>query len=213
MKIFLAVAVALASVAGVRAQTDVPAFETLVLIGRERLAATTSLRARFVETTESALLLEPVVSSGTVVAVEPGRVVMTYAGHEPRRVIIDSEQLVIHWPARGEIETLGIVEIQARVQRYFVEVPAAELRRSFDVEVARDPGAPGTYLITMAPTRSQIREAVSELRIWFDRETALMARLWLRFSNGDTRDFRFEDVQIDVPVDEGLFTVEAPDGP
>jgi len=207
MKRVIAFAIASAAVAGLHAQDEVPAFEALYLHGRERLAATTSIQAAFVETTSSSLLLEPVVSTGTVVAAESGRVAMLYDAPEPRTVVIGADRLVVHWPDRDQTETLNIVEVRARVRRYFVDVSAAELRGLFDIEVSRDREMPGTYLVTMTPRRRQIQDAIAGLRIWVDGDTSLMARMAIVFSNGDSRDFRFEDVETNVAVDESLFAV------
>ena len=207
MRTSVALALASVTVIALHAQAVVPAFEALVLLGRQQLAETTSVRAAFVETTYSSLLLEPVVSSGTVLVVEPGRMVIRYTGKEPRTVIVDDGRLVVHWPSRGETETIDIVETQTRVRRYFVDASAAELRRLFRVEVSRDSETPGTYLITMIPTRRQIRDSLAELRIWVPHDGSFMARLRMDYANGDSRDFRFDDVEFNVPVDEALFAV------
>ena len=207
MRTATVLATALMSAAGLRAQAVVPAFEALFLLGRQQLAEATTVRAAFVETTESSLLLEPVVSSGTVLAVEPGRMVMRYTGEEPRTVIVDAGRLVVHWPQRAETETISIAETQARAQRYFVDASAAELRRLFEIEVSRDAGALGGYLITMIPRRRQIRDNLVGLRIWVPHDASFMTRLRMDYANGDSRDFRFDDIEFDVPVDESLFAV------
>ena len=207
MRAAVALAVASVTVVALSAQAVVPAFEALVLLGRRQLAETTTVRAAFVETTHSSLLLEPVVSSGTVLAVEPGRMVMRYTGEQARTVIVDDGRLVVHWPGRGETETIDIVETEVRVQRYFVNASAAELRRLFRVEVSRDTDTPATYLITMIPTRRQIRDGLAELRIWVPHDVSFITRLRMDYANGDSRDYRFDDVEFNVPVDEALFTV------
>ena len=184
----------------------VPSFEALHLRGRERQAHITSVVARFVETSVSSLLVEPVVARGTLFAVKPGRVVLLYMSGEPRTVIIDGARLVLYWPRRGERETLNIAETQERVQKYFAGAGAAELRRLFEIAVAIDPETPSAYRIEMKPKRDQIRKSLNRLFLWVDRETTLMSRMRMEFPGGDTKDVHLEDVRLNVPVEESLFS-------
>jgi outer membrane lipoprotein-sorting protein len=207
MRIALAAAVVGLVAAAPVAQSLVPSFEALHLRGRERQARITSVVARFVETTVSSLLVEPVVARGTLVAVKPGRVVLQYTSGEPRTVVIDGPRLLLHWPRRDERETLNIAETQERVQKYFAGAGAAELRRLFEIGVAADPAAPSAYRIGMKPKREQIRKSLERLVLWVDRESVLMTRMRMEFPGGDTKDIQLEDVRLNVPVDESLFSV------
>jgi outer membrane lipoprotein-sorting protein len=205
MRFALAAAFAALAGAGAASQAVAPSFEALYLLSRERQAEVESLGARFVETTVSSLLVDPVVARGTLVAVRPGRVVMQYTSGEPRTVVVDGAKLVVYWPRRRERETINIAETQERVKKYFTGAPAAELRRLFDIAVAADPAMPSSYRIDMKARRDQIKRGLERLQIWVDRETTLMVRMRMEFPGGDSKDVRLEDVRVNVPVDEGLF--------
>jgi hypothetical protein len=90
-----------------------------------------------------------------------------------------------------------------RVQKYFVEGSPDELRRHFQVS-AREAGDRRGYLVTMVPTRRQIKEGLSRLELWVAPDTLLLSAMRMSFPNGDVKLMEFADVQPNAAV-EGLF--------
>jgi len=203
--IVLFAAVSLAT--GALQSGPVPSFEALHARSQERQATVTSIASRFTETSVSSLLIDPVVTRGTLIAVKPGRVVMHYESADPRTVIVDGSRLIVHWPGRNQQETLNIAETQERVRRYFSSAAPSELRGYFDISVSRDSTVPGTFRIDMKPRRDQIKKALELLQIWVDEDTTLLARMRMAFPGGDSKDIRLEDVRVNVPIDERVFAV------
>ena len=190
-------------------QTRAPSFEALYARSQERQKDITSLSGQFVETTVSSLLVDPIVARGSVIAVKSGRVVMSYVSPEPRTVIVDGNRLIVHWPKRDQIETLNIAETQQRVRKYFTGASPADLAGFFDITVSVDPKATGIYLVDMKPRRDQIKQALERLQIRVDEDTTLMTSMRMVFPGGDSKEIRFEDMRVNVPVDESLFTPPA----
>ena len=91
-------------------------------------------------------------------------------------------------------QTTDIGTAQGRVQKYFVNGAAAELRGEFDIEEHDGSERPGTYHVTMVPKRKQIREALARLDLWVDRSTLLLDAMRMTFANGDTKMMAFDDV-------------------
>lgn len=168
----------------------------------------TSLRASFVETTTSTLLVAPIVARGTLVAAPPGRLAMTYTSPEPKRLVVNANRLVITWPGTARREELNIARTQQRVQRYFAQASAGELRKHFDVRVAAASDLDATYLVTMTPRRKQIRQGVERLDIWVDRDAVLLRQMRMTFPGGDSKVIRLDDIEQNVRVSDDLF--EAP---
>jgi hypothetical protein len=166
--------------------------------GRAAQAAMSQLTASFTEQSVSPLLVDPIVSTGTVSARrQPLHVVMQYAGPEPRTVTLDQKTLVVTWPDRPEREVVNIAAIQARVERYFVDATAGELRRSFDITLASDPDVRGgTERLTMVPKRRQITEGLSRLDLWIDPRRLLLVQMRMEFPGGDTKVFDFSEFDV-----------------
>ena len=97
-----------------------------------------TIRAHFTETTTSSLLVKPVVAEGTLLAVRPSDILLSYTKPEKKLLRIDATTLRFVWPDRKLHETRDIRESQARVQKYFVDKTPDELRKHFTITAAED---------------------------------------------------------------------------
>lgn len=169
-----------------------------------------TVRARFTETTVSSLLARPLVSKGTLLAAKPPRLRLSYTSPERKTVLMDGARLVVVWPDRGDVERIDLTEIMKRVNQYFTNADARQLRKAFTVTARLDRDPPNTYQIDMAPTRKQVREGLRRLQIWIDRDTLLLRQMTMSFPGGDSDTIRVEDLELNVPLPPDAFTVEMP---
>ena len=102
----------------------------------------------------------PLVARGTVAVERPTRVVLHYEQPDARIVLIDGNKMTTTWPTR---QVLDIGAAQGRVQKYFVNGTAADLRQQFQIDDHDINDRPGTYHVSMVPKRKQIREALARL--------------------------------------------------
>ena len=110
------------------------------------------------------------------------------------------------WPARNIRQVSDIGAAQARVQKYFLNSSAAELRQQFDIQ-DRDIGdRPGTYHVTMVPKRKQIRETLARLDLWVDRSSLLLSAMQMTFANGDSKTMVLDDVVPNAVLEPGTFS-------
>ena len=100
--------------------------------------------------------------------------------------------MTMAWPSRNINQTIDIGAAQGRVQKYFVNGTAADLRRQFEIET-RDDGAgrPGAYYVSMVPKRKQIRETLAQLGT-LGRSHVAAARC----NEDDVRERRHEDHDV-----------------
>ena len=189
--------------AGSRPQPDL--FDEVYARAQAQEATLLTMRARFTETTESSLLREPMVARGTMIAEWPTRIRLEYETPERRLVIVDERRLVMVAPGRHERVDRDITTAQARIRKYFVDKSPAELRRQFVITATRDEGPSESYRIVMRPTRKQVQQGLSELRLWIEARTLLLRRMQLLFPDGDSRTFTLEDVRTNEPVAAGTF--------
>jgi outer membrane lipoprotein-sorting protein len=174
-----------------RAGTQSESFDRLYEQGQSRNAAMKTLTARFTETTTSALLVRPLVARGTVAVERPSRVALRYSEPDTRVIVIDDKTLTTSWPSR---QTLDIGTAMNRVRKQFVNGSAADLRREFDIDDRQATDTPGTYYVSMIPKRRQIREALTRLDLWVERDSALLKSMRMTFASGETKTMTFEDV-------------------
>jgi outer membrane lipoprotein-sorting protein len=162
-----------------------------------------SVRATFSETTVSSLLTEPLVARGTLVAAEPSNVVMRYTAPEPRTITINPTRLIVDWPGKKR-EALDIKRTQERIRQYFVNADLNELRKLFEIRATLD-SRPPAYQVEMRPKEKRIKQGVQRLVLWIDPTLLVMTQIRMEFPGGDSKTIRLEDVELNVPVDAGLF--------
>jgi len=197
--------VLLSALAGLAAGRAPDLFDELFAKAAPIDASMKTVRARFVETTTSALLKAPLVARGSLSAERPARLRLDYDAPEKRTLIVDEHQLVMDWPSRGEHTVRDITQAQERVKKYFAGKDPAQLRSHFDINAVVDPAIAGTWRVDMVPRRKQIREGLSGLQIWIDQRTLFMRQMKMDFAGGESKTFALEDVQLNAPLPKGLF--------
>jgi outer membrane lipoprotein-sorting protein len=180
-------------------------FDEIYARGKPVDAALRTLTARFTETSQSPLLLRPLVATGTIAVVRPFRVAMHYATPDNRTVIIDGGKLRVVWPARSIDSITSIGATERRIQRYFVDSSPKELRTHFDIMAALATDRPAAWFVTLSPRRKQILAGMSRLELWIDRQTMMPAAMQMIFPSGDAKLLEFDDVQINPKIDESAF--------
>jgi outer membrane lipoprotein-sorting protein len=180
-------------------------FDELYARGQKINNGIKTLTAHFTETTSSALLTRPLVARGTLAVERPTRVVLHYEEPDARVVLVDGNKMTTTWPQR---QVIDIGAAQGRVQKYFVNGTAAELRQQFDINDREPNDRPGTYHVSMVPKRKQIREALTRLDLWVKTESSLLEAMKMTFANGDTKLMTFEDVVANATLPPNVFVIK-----
>jgi outer membrane lipoprotein-sorting protein len=188
-------------------QTQSTAFDELYARSKVLEQSLSSFRARFTETTTSTLLVDPIVAQGTMVGARPVRLLLRYESPEKKHVLVDGDRLEVVWPAFGEHQQINIGRAQKAVDKYFAGASIKQMRSHFDIEVLDDPELPDTYLVELQPKRKRIKEGLSRLTLWLDRQTLIMVRMRMVFPSGDEKLIALEDIEVDVPIDDETFTL------
>jgi outer membrane lipoprotein-sorting protein len=191
-----------------RGASGTPSFDELYARGRTINAGVTTLTARFTETTTPSLLTRPLVERGLLYVQRPSRRVALHYTDPPDRVtLIDGDRMITSWPSRKILERRDVGATQRRVQRYFEEGDASELRKGFDIEVRDRSERPGMREMGMSPKRKQIRENLARLDIWVDESSGFLNAMRMTFSNGDIKLMEFTDVVANGAIDPAVFSV------
>ncbi len=183
-------------------------FDELFQRGQRANAAIKTLTARFTETTTSSLLTRPLVARGTLAVVRPSRVVLRYTEPDARVVLIDGNRMTMSWPSRNIRQVTDIGATQGRIQKYFVNGSAEDLRHEFEIDEHGTSDRRGPYHVSLVPKRKQIRETLARLDLWVNPSSLLLEALHMTFANGDTKEMTFEDVVPNASIDPTVFTVD-----
>jgi outer membrane lipoprotein-sorting protein len=187
-----------------------PAFDDLYRRGQALNKDLKTLTARFVETTTTALLEKPLVERGMLYVERPSRVALHYSDPPDRQVIIDGKWMTTLWPSVKVNRRTNIGAAQDRVQKYFVEGDAGELRRIFDIDLHATSTRPGSRELFMTPKQKRISESLKRLDLWVTDPGGLLEAMRMTFANGDIKLMEFENVAKNVPVDPAVFVVPKP---
>ena len=182
-------------------------FDQIYARSRGIEASLKTVTARFTETTTTKMLVTPLVSHGDLAVVRPDRIVLRYTDPQPHVVLIDNAQMTLSWPSRGITQKSDIGAARKRIDKYFVDKTPDDLRHAFTIHAVDSSDPPNTWHITMDPTRSQIKQGLSQLHLWIDRTSLLLAAMRMDFPNGDRKLMAFEDVKVNVPVDAAVFSL------
>ena len=207
--------IGVAGVANIAAQSTKPsaaatdAFDELYAKGKQANDSMKTLTARFTETTTSTLLTKPLVARGRVAVERPSRVVLRYTEPDARTVLIDGNKMTMVWPSRNLRQVTDIATTQRRIQKYFVNGTAADLRHEFQIDDHPSGGdRPNAYYVTLTPKRKQIHETLAGLDLWVDRSSLLLDVMKMTFANGDTKTMAFEDVVKNAPLEPSTFAID-----
>ena len=193
-------ALVLAASATVQAAAPADLFDEIYRKGQPLEQSIKTIRAHFTETTTSSLLVRPVVAEGTLLAVRPSDILLSYTKPEKKLLRIDATTLRFVWPDRQLRESRDIRASQARVQKYFVDKTPAELRKHFAITAAEDAARPGTWRLEMLPKRKQIQQGVTKIELWLDQRTSMLSTMTLTFAGGDTKTMAFTNVEVNPPI-------------
>ena len=193
-------ALAIAASATVRASAPADLFDDIYRRGQPMEQSIKTIRAHFIETTTSSLLVKPVVAEGTLLAVRPSDILLDYTKPEKKLLRIDATTLRFVWPDRNLRESKDIRESQARVQKYFVDKTPGELRRHFAITATEDRARPGTWRLEMVPKRKQIQQGVTKIELWIDQRSTMLSTMTLTFAGGDTKTMAFTNVEVNAPI-------------
>ena len=182
-------------------------FDQIYARSRGIEASLKTVTAHFTETTTTKMLVKPLVSHGELAVVRPNRIVLRYTEPEPHVVLIDDARMTLSWPSRSITQTSDIGAARKRIDKYFVDKTPDDLRHAFAIRAVESPDPPNTWHIAMDPTRSQIKEGLSQLHLWIDRTSLLLTAMQMDFPNGDKKLMAFDHVQVNVPVDPAAFTL------
>lgn len=206
-RVIAAAAVVGCAVLAAAAARPADLFDEIYARGRTVESSLKTITAAFTETSTSPLLTTPLVAHGRLTVQRPGQIVLRYTDPDRHVLLIDGNTMTLAWPSKQIVQRSDIGTARRRIDKYFIDKSPDELRRSFTIAARVAPDRPRDWAIDMTPKRDQIKEGLSRLTLWIDRDRVLLSAMRMHFPNGSAKELTFEDVVVNGPVEASAFSI------
>lgn len=172
-----------------------------------------TLEARFVQTQESSLLVEPETSRGVFYYAAPDRVRWEYTSPSPISVVIKGSEMTTWYHDLKRADLVKIGRYSNQVFKYLgASGNMGTLTEYFTVRMTT-PGKKGTpFRLELIPRFSRISKRLKSMSLWIDDQTYLPVRLRYQEADGDVTEYRFEDLKRNTRIPEERFVLKLPKG-
>lgn len=170
-----------------------------------------TLQAEFVQRQESAMLLEPEVSTGTFSYVAPESVRWEYETPNPISVVIAGDEMTTWYRDLARAERLKVGRYSNQVLKYLGASGSFDtLMEYFQVRVRFPEADDEPYRVELTPRYDRIARRLSSMVLWVDRDRYLPVRLRYETPEGDVTEYEFRDLRVNAEVPAERFRLDLP---
>jgi outer membrane lipoprotein carrier protein len=174
--------------------------------------AVRSLQADFVQDLTVPLLDQTQRSRGTMYHRRPDRFLMKFSDPAGDVVVADGKYLWLYYPSTDAKQvirtTLEEGGHEVDLQREFLSNPTARFRAALDG--TESVGGRAADLLTLVPRQSS--SPYKKIRLWVDRQDALVRRFEITEQNGTVRRLELRNLKTNVTLPDRLFAFSPPAG-
>ncbi len=173
-----------------------------------------SLAARFTQKKETALMKEPLLSSGLVRFKRPNRIYLAYEKPQSLEIAIDGQKMRIYQTGKPQIEqySLGpgkrmtqfLEPLIGVFQKYFAELEDQYIVTYGGMEGDR------LYRFLLLPKDEKTRKFLLRVELWTDRGSGAIERFQMTETNGDRLLLEFHNLQINPSLADPDLEIKAP---
>jgi outer membrane lipoprotein carrier protein len=152
------------------------------------------------------------VESGVFWLKKPGLMRWEYRKPEEKLFVADGRETYLYVPADRQVTVQAFSTAEMHNTPLEFLLGSVDINRTFDAswENQLKPRAEGTYLVRLTPSRSDTEYSYLVLEV--DQKNYDLERIVIREPGGNTSEFIFSDLKINVRADGGLFKFKAPKG-
>lgn len=207
----LAAAWTLLAAIAVPAQDDDGARAALQKLS-ERLKDAKTLSAKVVQSRKTALLDQPIVSSGTLFyRREPARLVFRLTSPKTSEIHLDAAAYQIYRPEEKRLERIEFEDRSITGKLLMVFQPKSdEIGKAFSVR--KGASKPGEIEILLEPGDEKIRKRLTRIALGLDEKSGLIKRISTADADGDEVTFELSDLTLDPALDPSIFELKVPEG-
>ncbi len=171
-----------------------------------------TLEADFVQERSSEFLAHPEVSRGRFSYSSPDRVRWEYLDPTPISMVIHGDEMVTWFRDLGRAEKVKVGRVSSQVFRYLNATGSLESLMGYFAVSFAPPAAAEPYRLELAPRYARIAKRLAAMTLWVDRRLYLPVRVRYVEPNGDTTDYRFENLSPNRPIPRERFELALPEG-
>jgi len=174
-----------------------------------------TLEAEFVQYRVSEFLAAPEESKGAFAYSAPDLVRWDYVTPKPVSLVIREDEMLTWYRDLGKAEKVKVGRASSQVFRYLNASGSLDtLTKYFAVTFAFPPagsvGASEPYRLDLAPRFARIRKRLAAMSLWIDRKLFLPVRVRYVEANGDTTEYRFENLRRNGEIPSTRFELAIP---
>jgi outer membrane lipoprotein-sorting protein len=181
---------------------DVAAFTKLLDL---RAAETSTIESSFLQEKHLEMFSAPVKSTGCFCFKKPGKVRWEYLSPFAYRIIMDGNDVYITSDGKTERHKASENKVFSEINKRIMETVRGDIIRNnsdFSYEYFENGKQ---FLVALTPYRKAVKEFVSSIKVYFDRDTATISRLEVFEPSKDYMTIDFYDKKIDQGIDDGKF--------
>ena len=171
-------------------------------------------RATFEQAITNSLTGSSATARGEFQEQRPNRLAITFTDPSGDRIVGDGESIWVYLPssAPGQVIKHAAGD-QSAVPLGITGEFLTDPRRRYDVSAAGTATVAGhpTHAVTLVP-KSSTQASFDKATIWVDDDDGLIRQFETVESSGVTRRIRINSLDINVPVDRGVFAFKPPAG-
>jgi len=172
-----------------------------------------TLEARFVQVQESSLLTAPEKATGHFSYSAPDKVRWEYETPKPISVVIRGEEMTTWYRDLQRADLIKIGRYSNQVFKYLgASGNMQTLLEYFDVKLGTSSKQGEPYRMELTPRFQRIAKRLKSMTLWIDDATFLPVRLRYVEADGDTTEYRFEDLKRNGRIPEDRYVLNLPKG-
>lgn len=193
------------------AQEEDPGKAALKRLG-ERLKDARTLSAKVVQSRKTALLDQPIVSSGTLVyRREPGRLVFRMTDPRVTEIHLDRTAYQVYRPDEKRLERIEFADDAGLGRLLMIFEPKAdEIGKAFTVR--KGESAKGRIEVHLEAVDEKVKKRMARLSLSLDEADATLRKIVTVDAEGDEVSFELSDLKLNPELDAGAFELKVPEG-
>lgn len=169
------------------------------------------LSARFTMFQESEMLLAPEESTGDFSYLAPDRARWDYESPNPITVVVRKGEMLTWYRDLQRAERAKVGRYSDRILQYMSASSSLEdLLEYFDARVSFEQLGEKPYRIVLTPNVDRVARRLASMTLWIDPQLYLPQKVRIEAADGDVTEFRFEDLEVNPPLEASRFELQLP---
>ena len=172
-----------------------------------------TLEAHFVQRQQSAMLVSPEESNGQFSYAAPDRVRWEYRAPKEMSVLIRGGDMTTWYHDLKRADTLKVGKYSNQIFKYLGAAGSMQTMLDYfhvKLQLPDKKGEP--YQLDLEPRYKRIAKRFKSMTLWIDADRFYPTHVRYTDPDGDTTDYEFHDIQVNVNLPSDRFVLNLPQG-